>query len=92
MTNFETSTFGTDNKQPQRAMASSEVALDWIIGWNTDQTLAVRVAPMFVTDGKPNMQHAEFTEDLRDYGSNCGNHWRRIGLMASLGQFLMSLC
>ena len=30
--------------------------------------IAFRVASMFVTDGKPNMQHAEFTEDLRDDG------------------------
>ena len=29
---------------------------------------AFRVAPMFVTGGKPNMQHAEFMEDLRDGG------------------------
>ena len=30
--------------------------------------LHFRVAPMFVTDGKPNMQYAELTEDLRDEG------------------------
>ena len=53
---------------PERAMASSEVAIDWIIGWSTDQQIAFRVAQMFVTDGKPNMQHAELTEDLRDEG------------------------
>ena len=36
--------------------------------------IAFRVASMFVTDGKPNMQHAKFTEELRDDGSNgCPN-------------------
>ena len=49
-------------------MTSSEVAIDWIIGWSTDQKIALRVASMFVTDGKTNMQHAEFTEDLRGDG------------------------
>ena len=29
---------------------------------------ACRVALMLVTDGKPDMQHAELTEDLRDGG------------------------
>ena len=64
----ETCTFCIGDTQPERALASSEVAVDWIIGWSTDQKIAFRVAPMFVTDGKPNMQYAEFTEDLRDEG------------------------
>ena len=58
--------FCIDDTQPQRA--SSEVAVGCFIACSTDQQIALRVAPMFVTDGKPNMQHAEFTEDLRDDG------------------------
>ena len=65
----KTSIFCIDDAQPERATASSEGRrrLDHLAGAQT-KNMACRVAPMFVTDGKPNMQHTEFTEDLRDDG------------------------
>ena len=53
-----------DETQPERAMAGSEVAVDRIFVWSTDQTIAFR----FRDRRQNKKQHAEFTEDLRDDG------------------------